>query len=84
MSITGMSMQVLTVLRRARERQALSKAEMARRLDVDRGYFSRLEDGHHVPGFDRLMQWAGVLGAHSVLMQVPEDRARVQEDEVAA
>lgn len=63
MSAVANGLDILTELRRERDRQGLSKAALARRMGgKSRSSFSMMEDGLKVPTFLTLLSWASALG----------------------
>jgi transcriptional regulator with XRE-family HTH domain len=49
-------------LRKIRERRGMTQAVLARKVDVSRGYLSRLEMGRHDPPLSRVLKLAKALG----------------------
>lgn len=80
-SAARMIMDLLGSLRAERIRQGMSKSEMARRVGANRGQFSAMEDGAHMPSLRRVMQMAAALGvvvriAHETPSQEPQSTER--------
>jgi transcriptional regulator with XRE-family HTH domain len=51
-------MEPVIRLRELRESRQITQAELARALDVDRSYVSRLEQGERLPAFKMILQLA--------------------------
>jgi len=57
------------ILRAYRERKGLTQADIAKHLNYDHSYISRLEAGIGNPDLDTLLKWAFYVGAKSVIAE---------------